>query len=292
MNLLRLAIQRKRIFLFCLVAIYSVAVLISLVYSWLILSKDQVTCTHSVEVPLASNNGYLEIQLLAQHPIEPVFDGKLFVYSTDNRDSYPSSLTVVRSSVGTYGKGTHNVGMVLDQENQAFRTDRFYDISLVSEKGLHRSFPFDSAHFNFDIDLDPPIGFQFVRIVNRVPGFVVDCQEVSVVRPEKGKVTYGFTVDRSPLITLTSIVLVITATFFVVMIGFINSIQTLALTAASFFFSIWSLRGILSAEIQTFPTLFDASLLSLSVILLVILSWKVLMLSPNKMEQFTDQGQQ
>ena len=39
--------------------------------------------------------------------------------------------------------------------------------------------------------------------------------------------------------------------------------------------ALWSIRGIMSSEIRVFPTLLDAWILTLCVVLIVLLTWKV-----------------
>jgi hypothetical protein len=44
---------------------------------------------------------------------------------------------------------------------------------------------------------------------------------------------------------------------------------------AAFFFSLWSLRGILASQIQTFPTLLDYAIVLLCCFMLVGLIWRI-----------------
>jgi hypothetical protein len=149
-------------------------------------------------------------------------------------------------------------------------------LDLVRKKGAHRYFPFDSAQFGFDLRITPPVDLRVIRIMNRVSGFVMDCGSVKATRPDEGVLHVEFQLRRNPLVQLTAVVLCIAAAVFMVLIAFMRA-ESLAPSVASFFFSLWSIRAILSSQIKTFPTLLDGFILTLCALLLLILGWKLVL---------------
>ena len=72
---------------------------------------------------------------------------------------------------------------------------------------LHRNFPFDSATFDFTLQIAPPLPLAMMEITNRVPGFVINCAEVHAKLHGNDSVHIQFQLHRSPLIQITTIVL-------------------------------------------------------------------------------------
>jgi hypothetical protein len=80
-----------------------------------------------------------------------------------------------------------------------------------------------------------------------------------------------FEARRNPLVQLTAVVLVGAGVLFLLGIVLFVKKESLPTSIASFFFSLWSIRAILSSEMKTFPTSLDLAILSLCVLLLVAL---------------------
>ncbi len=85
-----------------------------------------------------------------------------------------------------------------------------------------------------------------------------------------------FEMRRNPLVQLKAIVMSIAAALFVLIIPFTVKLDALPTSVASFFFSIWSVRGILSSEMRVFPTRFDIIILFPSVLLLLLIGVRFL----------------
>jgi len=62
--------------------------------------------------------------------------------------------------------------------------------------------------------------------------------------------------------------------FLIAIVVFVKK-EALPTSIASFFFSLWSIRAILSSEMKTFPTVLDLAILSLCVLLLVLLGLRL-----------------
>ncbi len=266
--------------LFVLLAIGSIVFLVCLIQSWILQTNQRVTCSPSIG-ERGRMNGYLEIQLIQQHPVEPTFEGRIFVYSLDPADAQHPSVSVRRSADRTYATSTTNIR--LRSSEKVFKGEstvetmshEFQDFGLVAERGLHRYFPFDSSVFDFEVELDPPLEYQFVRITNRVPGFIIRCKQAEATRIDEAKVHVAFELRRDPLVQLSAVVLGSAGLLFLVLIMRLEKVESLATSIASYFFALWSIRGIMSSEIRVFPTLLDAWILTLCVVLIVLLIWKV-----------------
>jgi len=148
--------------LFVLLVVGSVLFFGFLVRSWILQTNQRVTCSIGIDEP-GRINGYLEIQLNKQHPIEPSFEGRIFVYSLHPSDAQHPSVNVRRSADRTYGAFTTDIQ--LTSSEQVFkgittvetRSRKFQDFGLIAERGLHRYFPFDSSVFDFEVELAPPL---------------------------------------------------------------------------------------------------------------------------------------
>ena len=72
--------------------------------------------------------------------------------------------------------------------------------------------------------------------------------------------------------------LVVAPIGFLVLILRTAQLQNLATSMAAFFFSLWSLRGILAPMMKTFPTLFDYGILTLCLLAVLCVSWRLYLL--------------
>jgi hypothetical protein len=151
-----------------LLTIVSLGFLVPPGYAWWLRGTqyDQtVTCQVGFQ-PRQQRNGYLEIQLTEQHPIEPVFSGKLYFISVDPGNAVVPTVTVTRSEKRTYARTIHSIATIWDSRWNILRPrspegERF---DLVAETGGHRDFPHDAARFEFELDIDPPLDFRVIRI--------------------------------------------------------------------------------------------------------------------------------
>lgn len=254
----------------CVVSVGFVAALIS---AWFAQVSQPVTCSLAFG-ELEQRNGYIEIQITEQHPVEPYFQGLLFLLSPDPAERNITSVSVMRSAEGGYAQSNHDIAMVWDEKWNALRPQRPEPFDVVARTGLHQYFPFDSATFEFDLVLRPVISFKVLRLVNRVPGFMVDCGGFKATGTPDGNVHVVFSLRRSPLIQPSAITFGVAAAVFLVLIIRFTDRRDLAVSVASYFLSLWSLRGIMAQEIHTFPTLFDCWLLTVSMAIVVMLCWR------------------
>ena len=147
----------------------------------------------------------------------------------------------------------------------------FYRVS-----GSHRDFPFDSATIDFDTTFKPELQLKFLMIRNLNSGFYVPCDSAKATSDPSGKVHINFEIRRYPLVQVMAIVILMAAALFVLIIPFTVRREALPTSVASFFFSIWSIRGIWSSEMKVFPTRLDIIILFLCVLLLLLIGTRFL----------------
>lgn len=219
------------------------------------------------------NLSYIQLNLLEQHPMEPYFNGGLFL-SLGNASGYgktPVHVTITMSGNNVYGPSTVNSDLQYDEVNQTLWMPKAAEISLLRLSGAHRDFPFDSAKFDFDLKYDPAVPINNFLIRNLNPSFDLPCDTYRVERKGANTVRIMFEARRNPLVQLTAVVLVGAGVLFLLGIVLFVKKESLPTSIASFFFSLWSIRAILSSEMKTFPTSLDLAILSLCVLLLVAL---------------------
>jgi len=145
-------------------------------------------------------------------------------------------------------------------------------LGLNRTDGSHRQFPFDSATFDFDMTYTPPVTFYQFILRNNNPSFSIPCEDFSVSNISPGKAHIHFVALRNQFVRLTAIVLVGAGAMFLLAIVFFVKRESLPTSVASYFFSLWSIRSILSSEMKTFPTYLDYMILCLCISLLILLS--------------------
>jgi hypothetical protein len=206
-----------------------------------------------------------------QEPVEPVFKGQVFVNLGADSGIAPVNVSLATTSNQGYGTTSTYLQLVYDQVNQTLWMNKAADLSFVRVAGSHRDFPFDSAKFDYQATFTPPVALDDVLLRNTNSGFYMPCGSVSVTNTGTSGFHIIFELKRNPLVQLTATVLIIAAFLFLLAIVVSVKKESLATAIASFFFSLWSIRAILSSEMKAFPTLLDLGILSLCVLLLVLM---------------------
>jgi uncharacterized membrane protein len=217
------------------------------------------------------NLTYLQIDILDQHPVEPYFNGDIFISLGGASGRTPVHVTATMSGTGTYRPSTVSTDINYDENAKTLWMSKPIDLGLNRLSGAHWNFPFDSAKFEFDITYDSPIPINNFILRNRNLSFDLVCDANCFKRRSPNAMHIAFALNRNPLVTLTAVVLMIAGVLFLVAIVAFVKADSMATSVASFFFSLWSIRTILSSEIKTFPTILDLAILSLCVVLLVAL---------------------
>jgi hypothetical protein len=214
---------------------------------------------------------YVQLDVRDQHPTEPYFNGGLFLNLNNAYGKKPVRVTITLSGSSVFAQSINNVDLQYDEVAQTLWMAKPVDIGLNRLSGSHRDFPFDSAKFDFDLSYNPTVPINNFLIRNRNPSFDLACDTYHVERIAANKVRISFEVRRNPLVQLTAVVLVGAGFLFLIGIVVFVKRESLPTTIASFFFSLWSIRAIMSSEMKAFPTALDLAILSLCVLLLVAL---------------------
>jgi hypothetical protein len=189
----------------------------------------------------------------------------------------PEQASVFMSGGRGLAPQVYNVEFFRDEPNKVYWMKKASDeVPFIRESGSARDFPFDSAVLDFDTRFSPQLPIAGILVRNANPSFYIPCDRLTYAVLGPDKVHIRFEMRRKPLVQLMAVVLLIAATLFVLIIPFSVKWDALPTSVASFFFAVWSVRGILTSEMKVFPTLFDVSILSLSVLFIMLIGCRIL----------------
>lgn len=239
-------------------------------------NQSELSCRQPQAVSVGDIS-YIQINLMDQNPSEPYFNGALFASLGSAHGQAPVHESFSISASKVFGQWSGFADLNYDQPNKTLWMSKPLDITLNRTSGSHRDFPFDSAHFDFDLMYDPAVPFKYIMLRNANSSFDISCKTFTVDR-NSNVAHISCDAQRNPVVKLTAFVLVSAAFIFLVAIVTCVKTESLPTSVASYFFSLWSIRAILSSEIKTFPTLLDMAILSMCVLLLCLLgvrlAWK------------------
>jgi hypothetical protein len=206
------------------------------------------------------HNRSLQVQLTDQLPREPLFAGKLFIAFGDA--PFPSQqLTIIREPVGVYGRSVETYPIYRDAAFGAHIAPQ--NVEFPANDTGHIRFPFDSSQMNLAFSFQPMAPINIVLITGRVPGFVLSADCHFVQRLEDGSIRLRFSLRRDPFMQTFCVAVLLSGFVFILLILATQSASALPTSVAAFFFSLWSIRGVLAPEIRIFPTIFDYGIFSL-----------------------------
>ena len=116
--------------------------------------------------------------------------------------------------------------------------------------------------------------------------FVLECSSFSSSWIPPGTLRVEVKARRNPFVQLTVVLLGVAALVFGLLLGRLRDTQALATATASYFFSVWSVRGIVAPAISTFPTVLDLWLMAMSCMVLFVLAWRLA--SPRRAHPHSD----
>jgi hypothetical protein len=235
------------------------------------IQSEPLSCRVSFAEPQVAFN-YIQFDLREQDPTEPYFNGGFFINLGKTVGTNPVDMQLTFSGNKTFGSTNRSARLLFDKEADALWMSGESQIGLNRTEGSHRQFPFDSAAFDFDLTYAPAIPFYNFFLRNHNPNFSIPCRDFTVTNIGPGKAHIHFIALRNPFVRLTALVLVGAGAMFMVAILMFVKTESLPTAVASYFFSLWSIRSILSSEIKTFPTYLDFAILCLCVLLLIGLS--------------------
>ena len=258
-------------------AIFAIAIWFSTAVkkAWEIQTSDSVHCGFLEGE--GADGSYVQFDIEGQSASEPFFNGAFFINLGHVEPSF-SKVEVFTSSAEKRGyAGEASDADFHTISEGTFLMKKKVPVTYGVEEGSHRDFPFDSATIVMEFFSNPKIQFQVFDLRNFNSSFYLPCKTASLKKWHDGKFIVRFEMRRNPLVRITGIVLLIAATLFVLVIPFVIKWDAMPTSAASFFFSIWSIRSILSPEIKIFPTLLDLMLLFLSVLLLLFIGIRAIL---------------
>ena len=249
-----------------------VAVAALLLYGWRTQSRAPLTCSAAFGT-LDEHNGYLELQILREHTHEMFFEGQLFIYYP-NSQSPPNKLSITRGASGNYAPLIFETDLVPFSRGRAPRN--FLPINLPSPGISTRQFPFDSPTFDLKFIINPALRPKVIRINNMSPDFILIPDTLKSDWKDTGELSIVFKLQRNPFVQYATAIIGIAALLFGLLLGTIKDPENLAVATGSFFFSIWSIRAIVSPPNLLYSTLFDFWLMAVAVMVLFIVVWRVI----------------
>ena len=233
--------------------------------------KADTTREHACTLGDSSQNSWVQFEVFEQDPIEPLFRGNIVMsFSAKDVPTGAKQVSIGTGAGNGYFGNLDEADLSLQKGFGAFATPKPVTTEFVRASGSHRDFPFDSADLDFEMAWNPPIPAKALILRNYNQSFLLPCKSVSIRTLGDGKLEFSFKMKRSPLVQVSAAVLLSGAVLFVVAIGCFVKLESLPTAIASYFFSLWSVRSILSSEMKTFPTFLDITILSLSVALVVM----------------------
>jgi hypothetical protein len=241
--------------------------------AWEAQTSAKVSCSFSLNQKLPFS--YIQYNIKDQ-AVEPYFKGSIFINLGDIQTG-PQRVEVQTTGEAPYGNSITHADFFRDEPNKQFwMRKESEEAPFYRTAGSHRDFPFDSATIDFDTTFNPALNLRFLMIRNLNPSFYLPCETVRITTDPTGKIHMTFEMRRNILVQFMAIVILIAATMFVLIIPFTVKRDSLPTSVASFFFSIWSIRGILSSEMKIFPTQLDIMILFLCVLLILLLGIRLL----------------
>jgi hypothetical protein len=216
--------------------------------------------------------------------IERYFRGSIFINLGDTA-TVPYPVEVLTTGQRNYGTPITNAEFYRDELSKAlWMRKESTDAPFYVASGSHHDFPFDSGRIEFDTTVRPPLNLKFVVMRNWNPSFYIPCDTAKVTTAEN-KIHVTFEMRRNRLVEPRSDN---------GHCGLDRGLAALPTSVASFFFSIWSIRGILSSEIRVFSTKFDIAILLPCVVFLPLIGLKLFWLwarpAPPRVPQATDRA--
>jgi hypothetical protein len=237
-------------------------------------NSAQLSCSFTINAN-APEVSYVQFTL-KQQEVEPAFVGGAFI-SLGKVTTGPEYVQLVLSGSRGYGNSSFFLQLHRDSLADVFWSGVDTPVDFIRTSGSHRDFPFDSAAFDFEVSFAPVVPLKYVFLRNTNASFYIPCSTVAVTgNAASGHFHLKFEARRNPLVFETTLFLMIAASIFALIIPFSATKETVATSIASFFFSIWSVRGILGSEMTTFPTIFDLVLLALCTFILLVLSLRLI----------------
>jgi hypothetical protein len=243
---------------------------LSLHTEWNLHKPNEQACSAGNVMAPGTSPRYIQFNIGEQEPVEPTFRAQAFMsLGTMSAPAPPANISLNVTEAQGYGTTNVNLPLGYDSLNSTYWMAKPVDLNITRVSGAHRDFPFDSASFDFDAKFTPAVGLYGVLLRNVNPDFYLPCSTVKITNFGAQGFRAQFEMRRNPLVQMTATVLMAAAFLFLVPIVWSVKKESVPTAIASYFFSLWSIRGILGSEMKTFPTRLDLAILCLCVLLVV-----------------------
>jgi hypothetical protein len=266
----RLKLPDRRVLFLVGLAVLVAVFILGLIFAYRQELTSPMTVTLVFPGPRKDHLRNIQIDLMSQNPREPEFAGKIFIALEDT--PMPNAhLTLHRDVVGKYASSDLQFNVFRDQTFQTHTNVADMDFP-AADRG-HSRFPLDSSYLDLNLSFQPSIPIEAIRITNRVPGFILSSAVAD--RHDDGSIRLRFLLQRNLFTQMLCGLILFAGLCFAILILATQTVSALGSSVAAFFFSLWSLRGVLAPQIQTFPTLFDYAIVLLCSFMLLGLIWRV-----------------
>lgn len=246
-----------------------------LTQGWLAQESAPLACKGAFGT-LAEHNGYIQVDLVRQHPSEQYFDAQVFILYASS-ESPPDQLRLTRDASGNYARSVIDTRLVSFGNGKA--TPKPLDVSLPTPGLSQRRFPFDSPTFDVTLHFEPAQRPKVVMFRNRTADFVPLCDTFRSKWDDPDKLRIQMAFRRNPFVQAVVVIVGLAALGFGVLLGQIKDPENLTTATASYFFSLWSVRGIIAPANVSYPTLLDLWLMAISILVLFLVAWRLLSLT-------------
>jgi hypothetical protein len=221
---------------------------------------------------------YMELDIDSQRLREPIFDGGYFINLGEDVGESEQFRTVTRLKItqsettqtGSQAKSIFTPQLITHEKNRITYMRPHEEIAFISRSNSHYMFPFDSASFNDTFSFEPAIELNAIVLTNRVAGFYMPCCAIAM-HTELGRAQISFELRRNPLITGAAVLLLLGAGVFAVLIPLFMETGPLPHALSSYFFAVWTIRGLFGLTPEGFPTFFDLCIVSLVLLIVLLL---------------------
>ena len=243
---------------------------VALCHAWFMQERAALSCTALLRTP-SQHNGYFQIDVLAQHPSEPYFDSSVRVFYTA-AELPPDRIELAREAVGLYARSISQSDLAPFSDGKITKELKF---SLPTAKVTQRRFPLDSPAFNLVFDFEPARQPTFVVVRNATQDFIPICDTLRANWEAPNRLLLSIEFRRNPVVQTVVVMIGIAAMGFALLLSQVRDQEALAVTTGSFFFSLWSLRGIVAPPTVEYPTFLDMWLMLISLVVFFVVAWRL-----------------
>lgn len=252
------------------VALATIAAL-SMFWAWRAQVTSRLSCPAVFE-PMSKPDGYLRINILGPHATEEMFEAELFIAYAANQ--HPQrAIRILRLGAGAFAPESISSDLVPFDDGVA--TPAALKLSLPTPGISQRRFPFDSPDFDIKLKFEPAIRPKGVIIRNLSPDFIPKCGTMTSQWNGQDQLDVKISFQRNPFVQVTATVMALAVALFAVLLVLVRKTEELVIATASFFISMWSIRGIIVPTGLMYSTLLDLWMMSVSLVALFVVLWRL-----------------